>query len=144
MNDSGNDHGLLVATAIESMQRWMKFSSREHRLAIRITNPGGLTAHQSVDVSGLQQGFDWEAGQIVMVPAEPLTLLTADDVLAITKSVRAGSSWHAYERERKLRDRITALEAEVAALRERSSVDGANDLGGPLTDTSTDPEENTK
>lgn len=105
-------------TAIEHLQRIQKLNrSRVWRLVVRKFNPGGMTAHQTTEVEGIYAGIDWEAGRVVLQPAKPLTELTPEQVEAITQSVRSGSSWHAYQREKSLRDRIEALEAEVVQLR---------------------------
>jgi hypothetical protein len=106
---------LLALQRIESLG-----SGRDWRLAVRISNPGGFTSNQTVEVDGLHAGFDWEAGQVIIEPARPLTILTQEQLADITKSVRAGGSWHAFQREKKNMERIAALEAEVARLRERA------------------------
>lgn len=87
------------------------------RLVIRKFNPGAMTGHQTTEVHGIFAGFDHEQGRVIFEPAQPLTELSPDEVAAIMKSVREGHSWHAYERDRKTRERITALEAEVADLK---------------------------
>jgi len=98
--------------------------SRKLRLVIRGNNAGGLSAHQTTEVQGIYAGFDWEAGMVIVEPAKPLTELKPDQVADISKSVRAGTSWHAYQRDAKLRQRITALEAEVALFRGQTAADG--------------------
>lgn len=109
-----------LQVAIEHLQRIRELNtSRDVRLTIAVRNIGGLAAHQTVEVSGIHCGFDWTAGQAIVEPVRPLTCLTPEQVEEITKSVRAGTSWHAYEREKKLHARIKALEAEVAALSRR-------------------------
>jgi hypothetical protein len=100
--------------AIEHLLRIKQMGgSREWHLVVRKTNPGGLTAHQTTEVKAIYAGFDWEAGKVVIEPARPLTELSPEQVEAIQKSVRAGGSWHAYEREKKLRARIAELEAKL-------------------------------
>jgi hypothetical protein len=103
--DAAADHFARIRTASPN---------RDWRLTIGIQNPGGLTAHQTVDVEAIHMGFDWTAGQAIIQPARPLTWLTPEQVEDITKSVRAGGSWHAYEREKKLRARIAELETALA------------------------------
>jgi len=112
-----------LEAAIEHLQRIQKMQTgRQWRLTIRKHNPGGLTAHQTTEVQGIYAGFDWQAGQVVIEPAKPLTELSPEQVSAIEKSVRAGGSWHAYEAQKKLRARIKELEAEVASLRAAASL----------------------
>ena len=116
--DSTQPSRLSLPAAIEQLQRIQQLnSSREWRLVIRKTNPGGMTGHQTTDIAGLYAGIDWDAGRVVLTPAKPLTELAPEQVDAIVQSVREGFSWHACQREQKLRERITALEAEVQRLR---------------------------
>ena len=108
---------LSLETAIEQLQRIEnEHSYRPWRLVIRKTNPGGMSGHQTTEVQGIYVGFDHEAGRVVIQPAKPLTELSPEQVEAIQKSVREGGSWHAEQRENKLRERIAELEAEVARL----------------------------
>lgn len=106
---------LLVADAIAQMQELTKHSHREVRLVVRKTNIGGLTAHQTTDVVGIYAGFDWEAGQLILAPARPLTELTEEDIAAIRASVAKGSSWHAYKAQEKQAERL--LKARTALIK---------------------------
>lgn len=109
---------LSLESALEHLLRIQASQpGRELRIVIKKSNPGGLTAHQTTEIKDIYVGFDWEAGRIVLVPARPLTEVSEEDVRAIYESLRKGSSWHAYERERKLLDKIKTLEAEVAKLK---------------------------
>ena len=100
---------------------------REMRLTIRKSNPGGLSGHQTTDVVSLHRGIDWEGGQVIITPAAPLTELTQEQVDAIMTSVRKGGSWHAYQREEKLRARIKELEDRIEGL-EEDNLDLQRDL----------------
>lgn len=112
----GDKHYTLEA-AIEHLQRIQSMnSSRPWRLVIRKHNPGGMSGHGTTEVESIAAGFDWEAGRVVIHPAKPLTELTPEQVAAIEKSVREGSSWHAYEAQKKLRERAMKAEARVAEL----------------------------
>ena len=109
---------LSLESALGILQQVQEFQgSRQWRMVVRTFNPGGLSAHQTTEVQGFYAGMDWEAGMVVIEPSQPLTALNPEQVEAISKSVREGSSWHAYQRDRVLRERITALEKEVATLR---------------------------
>ena len=108
---------LSLDAALECMRRILDTQgSRPWRLVIRKFNPGGLTAHQTTDALSIYAGMDWQAGQVVIEPSRPLTELTPGQVEAICRSVREGQSWHAYHRDKKLRERIAELESEVARL----------------------------
>jgi hypothetical protein len=89
-------------------------SSRPWRLVIRKHNPGGMSGHGTTEVQSIAAGFDWEAGRVVITPAKPLTELSPEQIAAIEKSVREGGSWHAYQAQVRLRDRIKELEAGQA------------------------------
>ncbi len=95
--------------AIELLQRARRMRNGPMRLTIRKTNLGGLTAHQTVEVRSVHQGIDWEGGQLVIEPDVPLTVLTPEQLAEISKSVRAGGSWHAYKAQEALRARILEL-----------------------------------
>lgn len=111
------DKRFSLTEALELMQRAQAFHPhRPLRLVVKTCNPGGLSGHQTTEVKTVYAGIDWEAGQVIVEPAEPLTRLSPEDVKAIVASVRAGSSWHAYQRDKVLRERINALEAEVKRL----------------------------
>lgn len=102
----------------------MPRDAEECRLTIRMENPGGLTAHQTVDVASAQFGFDWEARQLVLTPNRPMSAMSAQDLEDLRKSARAGQSWHAYQAHKRhsdekdaLRTKLTAVEAERDQLR---------------------------
>lgn len=93
----------------------MPRDAEECRLTIRMENPGGLTAHQTVDVVSAQFGFDWEARQLVLTPSRPMSALSAQDLDDLRKSARAGQSWHAYQQHKRHSDEKDALRARLAA-----------------------------
>jgi|GEM_PF-1979442 hypothetical protein len=97
---------VLLANDLSSTKR------REPDVVVSIFSPGTVGAHPSVSVKDLNVGFDWDAGRVVLTTETPLCALTSDQVEDITKSVRAGQSWHAYQREK-------AHKAEVMALRKQ-------------------------
>jgi hypothetical protein len=90
--------------------------NRDYRFTIRISNPGGLTAHQTIDASGMYFGFDWENGQMVIEPSIPLTTLTPEQLVQLGESARKGQSWHAYEVDKKHRALVKELRARIAEL----------------------------
>lgn len=110
-----------LEAAMEQFQRALQFASpsRPLRLVIRKHNPGGMSGHGTTEVASIAVGFDWEAGRVIIHPAKPLTELTAEQVAAIEKSVRGGGSWHAYEAQKKLRERALKAEARVAELEQQ-------------------------
>lgn len=109
---------ILLAAGIEKLQGFLdRHDSDRTRLVIRKFNPGGMTGHQTTNVTGIFAGFDHESRRVIFEPERPLTELSPEQVEAIVKSVREGHSWHAYERDKRLQARIAGLEAEVAELR---------------------------
>lgn len=112
------DPHYTLDAAIEHLQRIqsMGANSRPWRLVIRKHNPGGMVGHGTTEIESIAAGFDWTAGRVIITPAKPLTELTPEQVEAIETSVRAGGSWHAYEAQKKLRERALKAEARVAEL----------------------------
>ncbi|WP_394817949.1 hypothetical protein [Klebsiella aerogenes] len=94
---------------------------RDPEITISIHSPGSIGASPSVAVESIQAGFDWDAGQVMIYPAQPLTTLTPEQVADITTSVRKGQSWHAFEAYKKHKAQLenAALEhAKVAGQRD--------------------------
>lgn len=108
---------LSAEDAVAAIQQALAMSHSPHRITIRISNPGGLTAHQTVDATAIYRGFDWQAGQLVVEPSRPLTWLTPEDVEAIRESAKKGQSWHAYQREKHHCERLSeALGVKVTTI----------------------------
>jgi hypothetical protein len=101
---------------LDRLARMPGMRSAETRLTVRIANPGGLSGSHTVSVVDAHLGFDWEARQLVLQPALPLTTLSADDVEAIRKSAAGGQSWHAYQQHKDYKKREAKLLAEIARL----------------------------
>nr|DAK74226.1 MAG TPA: hypothetical protein [Caudoviricetes sp.] len=94
---------------------------RDSEITISIHSPGSIGASPYVAVEAIHPGFDWDAGQVMIYPAQPLTTLTPEQVNDITESVRKGQSWHAYEAHKKHKAQLenAALEhAKVAGQRD--------------------------
>lgn len=81
---------------------------------MRIQSEGGLGGTPAVPVTGIHAGFDWDSGKVLISTERALTGLSAEDVEAIRTSVRQGSSWHAYQANKQLRERIAELERELS------------------------------
>lgn len=87
---------------------------RDPEITISILSPGSIGASPSVEVESIQAGFDWDAGQVLIYPAQPLTTLTPEQVADITTSVRKGQSWHAYEAYKKHKAQLENAALELA------------------------------
>lgn len=94
---------------------------RDPEITIIIHSPGNIGATPSVEVESIQAGFDWDAGQVLIYPTQPLTTLTPEQVADITASVRKGQSWHAFEAYKKHK-----VQLENAAI-EHAKVAGQRD-----------------
>jgi len=112
MSDSTQHTPISASQAAEILERIKTMRSGDMHLTVRKFNPGGLTAHQTVDVTHMGAGIDWEGHQVVITTARPLTELTPEDVAAIRESVSKGQSWHAYQSWKKIRDEVDALKAQ--------------------------------
>lgn len=124
---------------------------RDPEITIAIHSPGSIGASPSVEVESIQAGFDWDAGQVMIYPAQPLTTLTPEQVADITASVRKGQSWHAYEAYKKHKSQLenaaieyakvagqrdallTAIEPFAQAYREWKGVKAFNQFGTVLS-----------
>ena len=94
---------------------------RDPEITILVHSPGSIGPSPSVEVEAIHAGFDWDAGQVMIYPAQPLTALTPEQVAEISESVRKGQSWHAYEAYKKHKAQLenAALEhAKVAGQRD--------------------------
>lgn len=95
---------------------------RDPEITILVHSPGSIGLSPSVEVEAIHAGFDWDAGQVMIYPAQPLTTLTPEQVADITESVRKGQSWHAYQAYKKHKAQLenAALEhAKVAGQRDK-------------------------
>lgn len=89
---------------------------RDPEITIAIHSPGSIGATPSVEIESIQAGFDWDAGQVLIYPTQPLTTLTLEQVADITASVRKGQSWHAYESYKKHKSQLENAAIEHAKL----------------------------
>lgn len=100
---------LKTATEILSRER---HDRRPMKLVVVLHRPGSMGGTPCIEVEGIHDGFDWDAGKVMIHTAQPLTLLSPEDVTAIHESVKKGQSWHAFEAHRKIDDKRLAAERE--------------------------------
>ncbi len=106
----------------ELVNRILSNNHSHHRdmdVTIVVHSPGRIGSTPSVEVQSIQAGFDWDAGQVMIFPAQPLTTLTPEQVADITDSVRKGQSWHAYQEYKKHKEQLEKLSMELAAAKQR-------------------------
>lgn len=126
----------LDATAL--IARAMKHadpSGEKLTLRIPVVGRGSVGPAESVLVTSIDAGFDWDKGTLWVTPACQLTVLTSADVQAIHKSMSKGASWHAYQRHLELQaetkeardmlDRAMALLAKACCSDKTCCPDGA-------------------
>lgn len=92
---------------------------RDMDVTIVVHSPGRIGSTPSVEVQSIQVGFDWDAGQVMIFPAQPLTTLTPEQVADITDSVRKGQSWHAYQEYKQHKEQLEKLSIELDAAKQR-------------------------
>lgn len=92
---------------------------RDMDVTIVVHSPGRIGSTPSVEVQSIQAGFDWDAGQVMIFPSQPLTTLTPEQVADITDSVRKGQSWHAYQEYKKHKEQLEKLSIELDAAKQR-------------------------
>ncbi|HDX4168001.1 TPA: hypothetical protein ROG20_004139 [Escherichia coli] len=98
---------------------------RDMDVTIVVHSPGRIGSTPSVEVQSIQAGFDWDAGQVMIFPSQPLTTLTPEQVADITDSVRKGQSWHAYQEYKKHQEQLEKLSIELEAAKQRiAELDG--------------------
>lgn len=98
---------------------------RDMDVTIVVHSPGRIGSTPSVEVQSIQAGFDWDAGQVMIFPSQPLTTLTPEQVADIADSVRKGQSWHAYQEYKKHQEQLEKLSIELDAAKQRiAELDG--------------------
>lgn len=105
-------------------------SRRPMKLVIQVLKPGSIGGTPCVAVAGLNAGFDWDNGKLILRPEQELTTLSQEDVGAIRKSVAQGQSWHAYQTHIAHKKQIEGLQAfakeMIAAAFAGGDMDGAS------------------
>lgn len=89
------------------------------KVRLLIHSPGAIGPSPSVAVINAQYGFDWDTGTFHLATQEKLTTLSPEDVAAIRSSVSKGQSWHAYQSQKALRERIAELQSQNAQLQKQ-------------------------
>lgn len=104
---------ITAAKALEALAD----NSRSHHPAERLIIPviprdSTMGPIPHVEAQALMRGMDWENNCMILTPAQPLTVLTPDEVRDIQLSMRQGGNWHSYQRYQKQQDKIDLLEAQ--------------------------------
>ena len=103
---------VTVARATEILAHIQDYRRDQTTLAVEVFSPGSIGGTPRAYIVGMQAGFDWDNGVVLLKPSSPLTALTPEQVEAIMESAREGQSWHAYQAQKKLREQIRGLEDE--------------------------------
>lgn len=105
---------------LDRLQRYMALRRPHQDMTVQIvtTNPGTVGGTPCVPAVQFGPGIDWDNGKLLIYPQLPLTALSPKQLTDITKSARDGQSWHAYQAQKRLHERVRELEAEVAALKQ--------------------------
>ena len=98
--------------------RGKQYRDPDTKVTIVIHSPGTVGATPSVDVQSIHAGFDWDSGQIMIFPSEPLTVLSKEQVEAICESVHKGQSWHAFQEYKRHKEEIEKAQARIKELEE--------------------------
>ena len=106
------NEAVTVEQAIQILTRAKNYRAEPMTLRVVVHNPGTIGTTPNVAIIGMQAGIDWDNGLVLLKPARQLTALTQEQVDAIMVSARKGQSWHAYEAQKRLRERVRELEAE--------------------------------
>lgn len=106
------NEAITVEQVLQHLTRPHVSRAQGMKFKVVVHDPGSLGPTPSVEIVSMQAGFDWDNGTMLLKPAQPLTKLTAEQVEAVMDSARKGHSWHAYQAQKRLRDRARDLEAE--------------------------------
>ena len=98
--------------------RGKQYLDPDTKVTIVIHSPGTVGATPSVDVQSIHAGFDWDSGQIMIFPSQPLTVLSKEQVEAICESVHKGQSWHAFQEYKRHKEEIEKAQARIQELEE--------------------------
>lgn len=109
---------MTAAQALDHLERIKAATSRkmDAALSVEVYAPGTVGGSPTVPVIGLGLGIDWDSSKLIIRPEKPLTQLTPGQVEAIERSVREGSSWHAYERYKQHKAREKELSDQLASV----------------------------
>lgn len=108
---------ITAAKALEALADNSRSTHPAERLIIPvIPRDSTMGPIPHVEAQALMRGMDWENNCMILTPAQPLTVLTPDEVRDIQLSMRQGGNWHSYQRHQKQQDKIDLLEAQRDAL----------------------------
>lgn len=103
---------ITAAKALEALADNSRSTHPAERLIIPvIPRDSTMGPIPHVEAQALMRGMDWENNCMILTPAQPLTVLTPDEVRDIQLSMRQGGNWHSYQRHQKQQDKIDLLEA---------------------------------
>lgn len=108
---------ITAAKALEALADNARSTHPAERLIIPVIprdSTAGPIPH--IEAQALMRGMDWENNCMILTPAQPLTVLTPDEVRDIQLSMRQGGNWHSYQRHQKQQDKIDLLEAQRDAV----------------------------
>lgn len=108
---------ITAAKALEALADNSRSTHPAERLIIPvIPRDSTMGPIPHVEAQALMRGMDWENNCMILTPAQPLTVLTPDEVRDIQLSMRQGGNWHSYQRHQKQQDKIDLLEAQRDAV----------------------------
>lgn len=108
---------ITTAKALEALADNSRSTHPAERLIIPvIPRDSTMGPIPHVEAQALMRGMDWENNCMILTPAQPLTVLTPDEVRDIQLSMRQGGNWHSYQRHQKQQDKIDLLEAQRDAV----------------------------
>lgn len=108
---------ITAAKALEALADNSRSPNPAERLIIPvIPRDSTMGPIPHVEAQALMRGMDWENNCMILTPAQPLTVLTPDEVRDIQLSMRQGGNWHSYQRHQKQQDKIDLLEAQRDAV----------------------------
>lgn len=119
MSDTETCDDRPVMTLGKLLEMRLPSHAEERHLAVRIQNPGGLTAHQTVDIISAYFGIDWQGSQLVLEPRQPVCALSAQELEEFRKSAKESQSWHTYNMFKNHQAALAERDAKIAELEAR-------------------------
>lgn len=119
---------MKLVDATELLLRIAAHDRRDSELVVEVLSRGSAGPHPCVSVASIHAGFDWDAGKVIIKTERSVTELLPNDVEAIKADVKAGSSWHAYQREKARQEEISAIRDQRDQL--LAALKGVKDLMG--------------
>jgi len=91
-------------------------SAKDLKVIVPVFSPGSMGGTKGVAITDIDIGFDHDHGKAILRLDGDVSKLTDKQKSAIMQSVRRGSSWHAYQQYKVMKEREQAERSRLHAL----------------------------